>query len=423
MSNAALPRRILCLLPFPPRSDAAHGGGRVTAQLIRRLADHNQLGLLYLRAPGEPPPSPDLTTRCAFVDEVARPTIRGDGRHAVPARLRQAGYVLSGTPLWAAKYRVPEFTARVRARAAAWRPDLVQADYHVMGQFLRDLPCRDAARVLVCHEPGAANSRAAAANARGMERIARLVEARSWARFERRLMENADAVVAFTPRDRKELERHGTATPVVEIPLGAELPAEPANPVGIEPPRLLFVGNFMHPPNVDAALWLGREIFPRVKRVVPHVELDIVGDHAPAEVRRLAEVPGLRVTGRVPEVAPYLDRAAVVVVPLRLGGGMRVKLVEALAAGKAVVATPLATDGLDTGEALPLLVAELAGDLAAAICTLLQDATRRAALAHHAAEWARRHLGWERSVQQYVALYDRLCGTRSDCVRPTAEPV
>src|SRR5262249_58786719 len=110
-------------------------------------------------------------------------------------------------------------------------------------------------------------------------------------------------------------------------------------------PSLVFVGNYMHPPNVDAALRLVQEIFPRIAAQRPDVRLALVGDRVPARLRRVAG-PNVDVTGLVSDVAPYLDRAAVVTVPVTTGGGLRVKVVEALAAGKAPVASPLAVEGL-----------------------------------------------------------------------------
>ena len=110
----------------------------------------------------------------------------------------------------------------------------------------------------------------------------------------------------------------------------------------------------------------------------------------------------------MPSVEPWLNRAAVVVAPLRLGGGMRVKVVEALAAGKAVVATPLAVEGLAVTDGGEVALARTDEEIAEAVAGLIGDPARRAALAARAHAWARAHLGWERCVTAYEALYDRL---------------
>ena len=116
----------------------------------------------------------------------------------------------------------------------------------------------------------------------------------------------------------------------------------------------------------------------------------------------------MSVTGEVPDVTPYLDEAAVVAAPLRIGGGMRVKVLEAMAAGKAVVATPLAVEGLDAEGASQLWTAEIAEDFRSALAVLLGDAEAREALGTGARRWAAKHLGWERPIARYEALYEEL---------------
>jgi glycosyltransferase involved in cell wall biosynthesis len=186
-----------------------------------------------------------------------------------------------------------------------------------------------------------------------------------------------------------------------------ELPERPLNPLGAPPLNLLFIGNFRHLPNVDAALRLTSTIFPRVQARVPGLILYIVGDHPTRQIRQMA-TSTVVVTGRVPDVTPHLDRAALVVVPLRLGGGMRVKMLEALAAGKAVVASPLAVEGLDVMDGKHVLLADSDRQFEDAIVQLLTQPERRTALAAHARNWACANLDWERSVAAYERLYENL---------------
>ena len=198
-------------------------------------------------------------------------------------------------------------------------------------------------------------------------------------------------------------------TPIVRIPLGMALPEHPLNPLGHSPPSLLFVGNFGHPPNADAAVRLISAIFPRVQARFPELVLHIVGEQPAPRVRQMANA-NVIVTGPVPDVTPYLDRAALVVVPLRLGGGMRVKVLEALAAGKAVIASPLAVEGLDVVDGEHVFVAESDPQFCDAIAQLLAHPEQRAALAARARAWAHANLSWERSVVAYETLYQNLTG-------------
>ena len=152
-----------------------------------------------------------------------------------------------------------------------------------------------------------------------------------------------------------------------------------------------------------------RAIFPAVRARLPAASLEIVGDAPPAEVRAPAG-DGVVVTGRVNDVQPYLDRAAVVAAPLRLGGGMRVKVLEALAAGKAMVATPLAVSGLDLVPGTHAMIAESDAEFSDALVALLQEAERRRPLGDTARAWATEHLGWEHAVTSYEQLYGTLLG-------------
>jgi len=167
------------------------------------------------------------------------------------------------------------------------------------------------------------------------------------------------------------------------------------------------VEQLAHPPNVDAAERLVREIFPLVREHYPYATLTIVGDRPAAQLRQLAP-QYVQITGRVPDVTPYLDRAAVVAAPLRIGGGMRVKVLEALAAGKPVVASRLAADGLDLHDGEQIVLTESDQQFAEAIVALLVNPDRRARIARSARAWACAHLGWESSVAAYEQLYRQL---------------
>jgi glycosyltransferase involved in cell wall biosynthesis len=213
--------------------------------------------------------------------------------------------------------------------------------------------------------------------------------------------------VTFTDEDRTAIAELAPTARVVCIRPGVDPPPTASDPLGADPPRILFVGSFRHPPNIEAALRLALDVLPRVRERVPEARLEIVGDSPPRELRRLG-TPHVRLTGRVPDVRPFLDDAAVVVAPLRLGGGMRVKVLDALAAGKALVATPTALAGLPVVPGEHALVAESDAELSEALVQLLTDGGRRGALGAAARAWALEELAWERAAAEYSALYSSL---------------
>jgi glycosyltransferase involved in cell wall biosynthesis len=287
-----------------------------------------------------------------------------------------------------------------------WNPDVVQAEFHVMGQYFSLLDGPRPKRVLVVHEPGYAAAIERERAARGPARLARALDLRAWHRYERAILDSADAVVAFTERDVRTLAEV-SPRPVAEIRPGIHLPTRPLDPLGQSPLSMLFIGNFTHPPNRDAAWRLTTTIHPALQQRFPGLRLYVVGDHGPEMLQRYAS-DDVVVTGRVPDVVPFLDRASVVVAPLRLGGGIRVKVLDALAAGKAVVASTLAVEGLDVVAGEHCLVADTDAEIVTAIATLLGDAALRARIAGAAYAWAAVNLGWDRTMAAYDALYDRL---------------
>jgi polysaccharide biosynthesis protein PslH len=382
--------RLLILSAYPPSLEAPHGGSRVAAQLIRGLAGRNRVALVCLRGEDEPPVDFGVAERCESVTTVARPAIPPRD-----VRRKRLTGLARGLPSWVADWSVAECRAHVAELGKAWQPELVHAHYQVMGQYLGALRVP---RVLVVYEP--ATSRAAAAVREaplGPRRALRYADYLAWRRYERRLLRSVDATTVFTERDRDDLARLGRRDAISVIPFGVEAPARPLDPIGGQA-QLLFVGNFVHRPNVDAALRLASAIFPRVRAAHPAATLELVGPEPPPELAG----DGVSVTGAVPDVTPYLDRASVVVVPIRRGGGMRVKVLEALAAGKAVVASPLAAEGLEVAD--QLVLAETDDEFVDAISRLLAEPERRRELADRARSFALDRLGWERTL----AAYDRL---------------
>jgi polysaccharide biosynthesis protein PslH len=397
------PRRLLFLAPFAPRLDAPHGGGRSIAQIVTGLAARHRVVLLCLRGPDEPAADPLLHERCERVEEISRPAIVQTNAR----RLRLLAGLLRGQPMWASDWAVPAFARRVRALAREWQPEVVQIEFHIMAQYLPALAGCPAPRVLVVHEPGTAASADQNRTLRGAARLLGELDRLAWRRFERRVAQNVQGVVVFTERDRDSVKRLAPTAPLHCIPLGTPVLDEALNPLGEAPPSLLFVGGFGHPPNVEAARRLVSAIFPAVRARCPDAELFLVGSNPPTDLAPAGAV-GITATGFVPDVAPFLDRAALVVVPLRQGGGMRVKVLEALAAGKAVVASPLAIEGLALRDGEQLLVAQSDAEFVEAILRLLQEPDRRVALARRARAWATSNLGWEGPLAAYERLYQQL---------------
>jgi glycosyltransferase involved in cell wall biosynthesis/O-antigen/teichoic acid export membrane protein len=411
------PLRLLFLTPFPPSLEGAHGGSRVIAQLLDRLAPRHRVALMCLRRPDDLPVDERLRERLDLLVEVERPDARGSLRERALHGLRARLLVLAGTPLWANELDYAPFRKRLVEVLHEWRPDVVQVEYAAMGIYLREVGASGALAVL--GEPDPPTS-AALERGRdsGRARLLQRLDLRAWRRFEHEVLSRVDAAVVFTARDVRALARLAGKTDVVRIPFGTDF-AEREFAADVGDDGVLFVGNFVHPPNVDAADRLVRAIFPLVRERHPGSSLRIVGDNPPRRLREAAG-DGVMVTGRVPDLIPYVERAAVVAAPIRLGGGMRVKVLEALAAGKAVVASSLAVEGLDVRDHDQLLVAETDEEFADGIARVLADRELRVRLGERARSWARENLTWDASVAAHERLYERLLAapTVAEASRP-----
>jgi glycosyltransferase involved in cell wall biosynthesis len=233
------------------------------------------------------------------------------------------------------------------------------------------------------------------------------LDGRRWPRFQREAWRRFDRVQVFSAADAATVAQMAPdVAPRVRVnPFGIHLPP-PADPARQVPGTLLFVGNFAHPPNRDAARWLAREILPAIAARRPDARLRIVGAAPPPEVRALAG-PQVEVVADAPTVLPHLEQAAVVLAPVRTGAGMRMKVLQAMAAGTAVVTTSRGTEGFTGfGELPPLEVADDAAGIAAAAAVLLGDERRRHDLGRRAREFAARHHTPDAWAGRLTAIYE-----------------
>ncbi len=206
-------------------------------------------------------------------------------------------------------------------------------------------------------------------------------EADAIARVARAWLPDADIVCAAAEADARAMAARYDLASVVELPNAVRLPTGPPSKPPRGDGRLLFVGNLTYGPNLEAARLLVEEVLPLVWREHAGVTVDIVGPHSEA----LRDGPQARVTGMVDDLEPYYRAADIVVAPLRHGGGTRIKVLEAFAHRRPLVATPLAVAGLAVRDGHDVLLGDSAVELARAITALLDDPARGARLARHAA--------------------------------------
>ncbi|MGB9871739.1 MAG: glycosyltransferase family 4 protein, partial [Anaerolineae bacterium] len=211
-----------------------------------------------------------------------------------------------------------------------------------------------------------------------LERLNLWLEAWRYRRFEYKYCRKFDLVVTVSSADEAWVREHYRPTRLVTVPIPVDGDYfAPMPDVCEASARILFTGMMDHPPNVDAACFFAREVLPRVQRVVPAAEFWIVGRDPAPQVRALAGLPGVVVTGFVSDIRPYIAQATIVVVPLRFGSGMRNKILEAWAMQKCVVSTTVGAEGLDYRDGENILIADSAESMAARVVEILRDPERR----------------------------------------------
>ncbi len=216
------------------------------------------------------------------------------------------------------------------------------------------------------------------------------MEFRKMERYERMVVRKFHHVVAVSESDRALMTKWVDADRVTVVPTGVDLAEYRPAPESAEPgPVVTFVGAMDWEPNVDGVEYFASEVWPAIKADVPEARLRIVGRNPDGRVKKW-ESESIEVTGRVPSVVEYLRESAVVIVPLRIGGGTRLKIYEAMATAKAVVSTTVGAEGLDVHHGRDIMLADDPGSFAQAVIMLLRDRELRRRYERAAVETAAR---------------------------------
>ena len=176
-----------------------------------------------------------------------------------------------------------------------------------------------------------------------------------------------------------------------------------------EPRQLVFSGKMDYRPNVDAIEWFHRGVLPLVQLRYPDIGLVIVGRNPHARLQALASDTAVEITGWVDTVEPYLQAATIYIVPLRMGSGTRLKILQAMAAGCAVVSTSIGAAGLNPATRSALEIADDADQFAQSIVSLLADEERRRDLGERARRQVRQHYDWSALIPLLLGAYEDIC--------------
>ncbi len=230
--------------------------------------------------------------------------------------------------------------------------------------------------------------------------------------FEAATCPRFDCVVAVSREDKEQMERDYKVNNVYDVPTGVDTVFfRPSGNVERKPHNLVFTGSMDWLPNEDAIRYFTEQIMGRIKQSVPGVTLTVVGrDPYPGLVELSKRDPSVIVTGRVDDVRPYMEEAAVYVVPLRIGGGTRLKIYEAMAMEKPIVSTSIGAEGLPVTNGTEILLADTPESFADDVVKLLKDRTLADDIGQRAAARVRKEFGWDTVAADFAVICERAMG-------------
>jgi sugar transferase (PEP-CTERM/EpsH1 system associated) len=393
---------VLALASAPP-FPLTDGARIAIFEPLRRLASRGHAIDLLSFGPADDPSLPELRSWCREVILIADPSVAGVWATRLLSPMQRRPYLAS-------RFWSPSFAREMR-RMLVTRPyDLVQVEALSMADYMPLARAYGVPVVLKAQNVESDLCAQQADAARGVRRWHYRQQSAKLAAYEALRCREAALCLALTTADAQRLAAlNGAPAGVGIVPAGVDLAAfAPRGDGECDPPLVLFTGTMDYPPNVDAVNWFLDAIWPAIRRAVPSAVFTIAGKRPAPALRRRADGHHVVVTGAVADVRPLIAKAAVCVAPLRMGGGMRMKILQAMAMGKAIVSTTIGAEGIDLEDCREGLIADDPARFAAHVVQLLGDAPLRRVMGGAARRRAERQYDWEPLVDRLEAHYRAL---------------
>jgi sugar transferase (PEP-CTERM/EpsH1 system associated) len=381
-------------------------GGRIrTYQMLRELCREHRV--TYLALDDGAGGAEALARASGYCHEVVTVPFRSRGKRTAGFYWELLCNVASPLPYAVAKYRSAELTRALERLVASHEVDVIVCDF--LFPSLNVPNGLGVPVVLFQHNVEAAIwERHAQVAAHPVTRWYMREQWRRMRAFEGSECRRMDRVVAVSGEDCRTLAAAYALARVDEVPTGVDTEYfRPTGTLARNQNEIVFTGSMDWLPNEDAVAWFAGRILPRILAEVPDARFTIVGRTPSEKVRALARTnAAITVTGSVPDVRPYMERAAAFVIPIRIAGGTRLKVYEAMGMEIPIVSTTIGVEGLPVRDGAELLIADEPDRFANAVMRLLRDPELGARLARPAAERVRSEFGW----REVAARFGRICG-------------
>lgn len=396
MDQEAIPLRVAVVTPYLPWP-ADTGGKLRSYYLLRGLAEATTVDLYTVSYTPTTAFGP-LSTLCQQVDVTLLTP--------APHRIQQLRQWLSPYPRAIHYFQDQQSVNKIRQALDSKPYDLIVSDEICMAPYVFGLHHHTTTpRVIIRHKIDHLHYvESARSRPWGQVRLLDWLDAHRFARYEAQMMPYFQGAIVCSPEDGKVAARQGKGMAVSVIINGADTDYfYPARQPDAKP-TILLLGTMHYQPNIDMVLYFFATIYPLIRQERPDLQVLIVGHQPPSEVQQLGELPGVTVTGTVEDVRPYMQRSWLLAVPLRLGGGTRLKIVEAMAAGLPVISTTIGAQGLENINTDLLALADTPAAFAAQTVALLQDCERRQLLGRRGRQLVEKQYSWRTLGEQYAAF-------------------
>ena len=385
--------------PYPPRS----GFAMRVYQLARQLAKRHEVTILSYALAHE------RDGVAALAEEIAVHAVERKPMSLRAKRTAQAVSMFSLQPYCCREVSSEPMQRAIRELCSNSDFDVVQVESSLLCTFA--FP-RSTSLVIDEHNiESEVFRRTCAGEESPSRRLFNRAEYARYRRFEHRWWNRADGCIVTSDRELPVMTREAPHTPVAVVRNGVDLDYFAPSDIPVEAESVVFNGILTYRPNLDAARYLVDEIWPLVESRRPSARLTIVG-RAPVEAARRLRRPGVVVTGEVPDIRPYLAKSAVVAAPIRIGGGTRLKIVEGLAMGKAMVSTSLGCEGIPVRDGAHLMIADEPVSFASRIIELFDRPEFRAELGRSGRSLVEQEYSWGMAGERLEGLY-RQVATRA----------
>ena len=385
-------------------------GGKIrTLQMLREISRRHEVTYLSLKPAHEP--LHDDEDRDSYAAKKVWIEHEQAPRRSLKFFAQLAGNALSSKPYALSRYYSSACRDELLTLNEAGLFDLIVSDFLPPAQHFTGWHRRTPTVLFQHNMESQIWKRMAANHSSRWARMYFSLQHRRMLRWEKLLSARFDGVITVSPEDsRFAREHYGLMNVLGEVPPGVDTEFfRPSINEKMISPRLAFLGSMDWLPNGEGALWFAREVLPRIRESVPEAKLRIIGRRPATEVRRLAEQDeNIEVTGTVDDVRPWLADCAAMVVPLLSGGGTRIKILEAMAQGLAVISTTVGAEGLPFENGKHLMLADDPASLAEVCVRLMNDAAKRDLLAMAARDEVVARYSWAAAAEKFCTLCERV---------------